>query len=138
MIITFYCALCSKDGESVDHLFLRCEVAERIWKRIFYYMGILMEFGSSLLEMISCWDNVRLSTKRKILWTLCLAALCDGFGTNKMQGHSQTSVPVKIQWKALDGLHGGWLKCSLLEFQSMTFGDAVMLVFSSTLSMVFS
>lgn len=35
-----WCSMCKKEGESVNHLFLHCEVAKSLWHEIFERMGM--------------------------------------------------------------------------------------------------
>ena len=34
-----WCVLCRKDGESVDHLLMHCEVSSKLWNQLFYEAG---------------------------------------------------------------------------------------------------
>jgi hypothetical protein len=38
IVVDWYC-MCKKSGESIDHLFLRCEIARELWSSIFYLFG---------------------------------------------------------------------------------------------------
>ena len=34
-----WCVLCRKDDESIDHLFMHCEIATKLWNQLFYEAG---------------------------------------------------------------------------------------------------
>jgi hypothetical protein len=40
IIIVDRCCLCKRDGESVDHLLLHCDVASALWNHIFTRFGM--------------------------------------------------------------------------------------------------
>jgi hypothetical protein len=40
VVVINRCFMCKKDGESVDHLLLHCEVAHALWCNIFSQLGI--------------------------------------------------------------------------------------------------
>lgn len=49
------CIMCRKVVESVDHLFIHCEVAKSLWELIFHLFGIKWVLPSSSHDLISNW-----------------------------------------------------------------------------------
>ncbi|XP_077242381.1 uncharacterized protein LOC143882877 [Tasmannia lanceolata] len=76
MWLVDYCSLCMEDGESIDHLFIHCKVEREIWGLILDRFGICWIFPNSILELVLSWDFVPWKKKGKLLWKLCLIALC--------------------------------------------------------------
>lgn len=83
--MTSQCSLCQKGTKSVDHLFLHCEVAFKIWGEFFLRFSQLWALPGCLPLLLSLWYGSRLrhlSLRRLILWraspTLCVGV----FGWN--------------------------------------------------------
>jgi hypothetical protein len=55
MVVINRCFMCKKDGESVDHLLLHCEVAHALWCNIFSRLGLSWVMPSSVLDLCACW-----------------------------------------------------------------------------------
>jgi hypothetical protein len=41
VIVVEWCCLCKKNGESIDHLLLHCEVARDLWVSIYNLFGVV-------------------------------------------------------------------------------------------------
>jgi hypothetical protein len=81
IIIVDKCCLCKRDGESVDHIFLHCDVASALWNNFFFRFGIswVMPVGGRLE------DQGALQHGR---W--CLSAFCGVFGEKETLGVLRT------------------------------------------------
>jgi hypothetical protein len=55
VVVINRCFMCKKDGESVDHLLLHCEVAHALWCNIFSRLGLSWVMPSSVLDLCACW-----------------------------------------------------------------------------------
>jgi hypothetical protein len=55
IIIVDRCCLCKRDGESVDHILLHCDLASTLWNNIFSRFGISWVMPRSVLELVACW-----------------------------------------------------------------------------------
>jgi len=55
IIIVDRCCLCKRDGESVDHILLHCDVASALWNNIFSRFGISWVMPKSVLDLVACW-----------------------------------------------------------------------------------
>jgi hypothetical protein len=50
--------MCKKNGESVDHLLIYCEVATRLWHYIFTLFGIEWVMPQKVLDLFAYWNHV--------------------------------------------------------------------------------
>jgi len=55
IIIVDKCCLCKRDRESVDHLFLHCDVAYALWANIFNCFGKSWVMPRRLFDLFACW-----------------------------------------------------------------------------------
>jgi hypothetical protein len=55
LIIVDRCCLCKRDGESVDHILLHCNLASALWNNIFSRFGISWVMPRSVLDLVACW-----------------------------------------------------------------------------------
>jgi hypothetical protein len=58
IVIVEWCCMCKKNGESVDHLLIHCEVATRIWHYMFTLFGIEWVMPQKVLDLFACWNHV--------------------------------------------------------------------------------
>jgi hypothetical protein len=63
------CFMCKKDGESVDHLLLHCEVAYALWCNIFSRLGLSWVMPSSVLDLCACWCSSG-RTRSAVVWKM--------------------------------------------------------------------
>ena len=47
--------MCKSDGETVDHLFLHCEVAKALWYAIFSRFGLNWVMPNRVAYLFACW-----------------------------------------------------------------------------------
>jgi hypothetical protein len=45
--------MCKKNGESIDHLLLRCEVARDLWALVFHFFGIEWVMSQQVVELLA-------------------------------------------------------------------------------------
>jgi hypothetical protein len=55
IIIMDRCYLCKRDGESVDHLLLHCDVASTLWNLVFSRFGMSWVMPSRVIDLFACW-----------------------------------------------------------------------------------
>jgi hypothetical protein len=55
LIVINRCCLCKSDGETVNHLFLHCEVARALWYAIFSRFGLHWVMPNSVVDLFACW-----------------------------------------------------------------------------------
>jgi hypothetical protein len=55
LIVINRCCLCKLDGETVDHLLLRCEIARTLWYAIFSRFGLSWVMPSGVADLFAYW-----------------------------------------------------------------------------------
>jgi hypothetical protein len=53
IVVVEWCVMCKKHGESVDHLFLHCDVARVVWSYFYRLFGVEWVMPSSVLDLLS-------------------------------------------------------------------------------------
>jgi hypothetical protein len=66
--------MCKKNGESVDHLVIHCEVATRLWHYMFTLFGIEWVMPQKVLDLFACWNHEGGRDLAKAIWRM--APLC--------------------------------------------------------------
>lgn len=54
IIIVDRCYLCKRDGESVDHLLLHCDVASTLWNLVFSRFDMSWVMPSRVINLFAC------------------------------------------------------------------------------------
>ena len=62
--------MCKKNGVSVDHLLLHCEVATRLWHYVFTLFGIEWVMPRSFLDFLAYWNRVGGRDISKVIWKM--------------------------------------------------------------------
>jgi hypothetical protein len=55
IIIMDRCCLCKRDGESMGHLVLHCDVASSLWNNIFTRFGMSWVMPRRVIDLFVCW-----------------------------------------------------------------------------------
>lgn len=74
-MVTEWCYMCKKSGESVDHLLLHCEVAGELWAGILSRTGLTWAMPKSVMDLLACWNRSHSSVQLAAVWRmipLCL------------------------------------------------------------------
>jgi hypothetical protein len=61
--------ICKKDGESVNHLLLHCEVAHALSCNIFSRLGLSWVMPSNVLDLCACWCSSS-KTRSAMVWKM--------------------------------------------------------------------
>jgi hypothetical protein len=69
VIVVNRCYMCKKEGESVDHLLLHCEVAHALWCNIFSRLGLSWVMPSCVSELCACWCSSG-RTRSAVVWKM--------------------------------------------------------------------
>jgi hypothetical protein len=69
VVVINRCFMCKKDGESVDHLLLHCEVARALWCNILSQLGLSWVMPSSVLDLCACWCSFG-RTRSAVVWKM--------------------------------------------------------------------
>ncbi|KAG2721970.1 hypothetical protein I3760_02G107400 [Carya illinoinensis] len=70
-----WCFMCKKDGESVNHLFLHCEMVTDLWNKLFARVGIAWVMPFHVVEFLASWQGAVGCGGNKAEWRmipLCL------------------------------------------------------------------
>jgi hypothetical protein len=51
------CCMYKMNGESVDHLFLHCEVARVLWDAIFSRLSLSWVMPLRVVDLFACWGT---------------------------------------------------------------------------------
>jgi hypothetical protein len=54
VIVVIWCYLCKRNGESVDHLVLHCEVSCATWNEIFSRIGLSWVMPRRVVDLFAC------------------------------------------------------------------------------------
>ncbi|KAG6734527.1 hypothetical protein I3842_01G276700 [Carya illinoinensis] len=69
------CYLCKKQGESVDHLLLHCEVTRGLWNEIFRKMDVAWVMPPWVVDLLACWKELQGCPQMAAVWkmiSLCI------------------------------------------------------------------
>jgi len=69
-----WCCMCKKNGESIDHLLLHCEVACDLWSYILILFGVEWVMPRTVLKLLTNWGALVGYGRAKEAWRL--ASLC--------------------------------------------------------------
>jgi hypothetical protein len=70
IVVVEWCCMCKKNGESVDHLLLHCEVAARLWNYVFTLFGVEWVMPRSFLDVLACWNWMGGRDISKAIWRM--------------------------------------------------------------------
>jgi hypothetical protein len=66
------CVLCGQGNETTSHLFLHCDVAYLIWRKVFDWLGVNFITPPNLISHFACWNEVvnsrRLRKAFSLIW----------------------------------------------------------------------
>jgi hypothetical protein len=54
-VLAGWCYMCKGDDELVDHLFIHCWAARRLWSSVFHAVGIDWVFPNPVLDLLFGW-----------------------------------------------------------------------------------
>jgi len=70
------CVLCGNGNETTTHLFLHCDVASLIWRKVFDWLGVNFIIPHNLFTHFVCWNaEVNSRWLRKPFWLIWHATL---------------------------------------------------------------
>lgn len=64
------CPFCKIEEETMEHLFLTCQISWEIWSHMFNWWGVTTDPNSNPIENISCWKSHVARKFKKQLWCL--------------------------------------------------------------------
>ena len=60
--------MCKEDGESINHLFLHCKVANELWKLVFSMFAIWWVMPCHVVDLLACWSGYTCRTRSAAIW----------------------------------------------------------------------
>jgi len=69
IIIVDRCYLCKRDGETVDHLLLHCDVASTLWNHVFSWFGLSWVMPRRVVDLFACWWKAGRS-RSAVVWKM--------------------------------------------------------------------
>jgi hypothetical protein len=74
IIVTEWCCMCKKSGESIVHLLLHCEVAMEVWNMVCQLFGVMWVMPGSVTDCLGSWRTQK--DNRTVLQTWRMVPLC--------------------------------------------------------------
>uniref|UniRef100_A0A2N9HT93 Reverse transcriptase zinc-binding domain-containing protein n=1 Tax=Fagus sylvatica TaxID=28930 RepID=A0A2N9HT93_FAGSY len=68
LVLLDWCCMCKEDGESIDHLFLHCNVANELWKLVFSMFGIWWVMPCHVMDLLACWSGYTRRNRFAAIW----------------------------------------------------------------------
>jgi hypothetical protein len=72
--VIYWCCMCKRSGESINHLLLHCEVACTLWNVIFTLFDVKWVMNGRVLDLMACWKGQRGNKMVMKVWRM--APLC--------------------------------------------------------------
>ena len=69
-----WCILCKRHNESIDHLFLHCDFAFRLWTNILKEFGTEWVIPRSTKDLLTLGQGLSLTKKGKTCWKVAVSA----------------------------------------------------------------
>jgi hypothetical protein len=58
IVVVEWCCMCKKNGESVDHLLIHCEMATYLWHYVFALFGMEWVMPQKVIDLFACWSQM--------------------------------------------------------------------------------
>ncbi|KAG2724440.1 hypothetical protein I3760_01G016600 [Carya illinoinensis] len=62
--------MCKKDGESVNHLFLHCEVSRFLWDEVLSWTGLHWVMPKDVVDLMVGWKGLKGCKKAASVWKM--------------------------------------------------------------------
>jgi hypothetical protein len=67
-VLVDWCCLCKKAGESSDHIFLHCYLANHLWDVVLSLFGIHWVMPRTVSELLWCWLGALGKSQQAVIW----------------------------------------------------------------------
>jgi hypothetical protein len=67
VIVVDWCFMYKKCGESVDHIFLHCEIASATWSAILSHVGLSQVMPRRVVDLFACWRGLSGSPQSEVV-----------------------------------------------------------------------
>jgi hypothetical protein len=68
LVLLDWCCLCKEDGESIDYLYLHCNVANELWQLVFSMFGIWWVMLYHVVDLLAYWTGHTHKTSSAAIW----------------------------------------------------------------------
>jgi hypothetical protein len=117
IIVVQWCCMCKKNGESVDHLLLHCEITSALWNTIFSSVGLVWVMSRRVVNIFACWRvpgaSFQLDTILKMIPPYLMWCLWRERNGCSFEDHARTLVELKDPLRLF--LWVATLDCSFLN-----------------------
>ena len=62
--------MCKHSGESVNHLFLHCDVARVVWSMVFSIFSVTWFTPEGVSKLLACWRRQEVNILAKEVWQI--------------------------------------------------------------------
>ena len=69
-VVMNWCYMCKKNGESVNHLLLHCEVARALWAEIFQRVDLAWVMPMRVVDLLGCWRKMQGCHQVAMVWKM--------------------------------------------------------------------
>jgi hypothetical protein len=70
IIVVGWCSMCKHSDESINHLFLHCDVAQVLWSMVFSIFADTWVMPEGVLELLACWSGQQGNISAKEVWRI--------------------------------------------------------------------
>ena len=118
-----WCVMCKSETETVDHLFIHCSYASRIWCKILHTSGLYWVVPGSCYRLLSGQAGYFRGQEKKIIFNQFLVAtLWAIWGERNNRIFQDSSSSVEELWDKICFWVAIWLK-NVKTFSSWSFSD---------------
>ncbi|CAI9276387.1 unnamed protein product [Lactuca saligna] len=75
-IHSILCPMCSLQSEDCSHTFVKCEIANQIWDKVFKWLDLPFLLFNDVLELFIWIDSLRIKKKKKnVVEVICIVVI---------------------------------------------------------------
>jgi hypothetical protein len=75
VIVVEWTCMCKKNGESVDHFLLHCEIVSALWNTIFSNVGLVWVMPYWVVDLFACWRALTGRFQFDVVWKIIPSCL---------------------------------------------------------------
>ena len=123
MLYPSWCVICKSEVETVDHLFIHCRFATRIWWKILQIFGLYWVVPRSCYGLLSSQVGIFRGKEKKLIFNQFLATtLWAIWGERNNRIFQEGTSSVEELWDKICFWVAIWLK-SVKHFRFWSFSD---------------
>ena len=70
LVLLDWCCMCKAAGESINHLFLHCNIASDLWNFVFTLLGLQWVMPCHVVDLLACWSGCLCRVSPTAIWGL--------------------------------------------------------------------